>query len=187
MISFLLLCFTISLVIFSYSNINAVKSALQLWATSVVPSLFPFFVATELLTKTNLPQIIGKLFNRIMKPFFNVSGEGAFALIMGIISGYPVGAKIACNFRTSNVLEKVECERLLSFTNNSRAFIYYWYCWYKYVWEFAYWFFAFNITYSGLSYSWIYFQILEEKSHTIQKQITYIFFYSKNNEKTQCC
>lgn len=38
---------------------------------------------------------------------------------MGIISGYPTGAKIACEFRKNNVCSKEECERLLSFTNNS--------------------------------------------------------------------
>lgn len=46
-------------------------------------------------------------------------GEGAFAFVMGIISGYPVGAKIASSFRKDNICSKEECERLLSFTNNS--------------------------------------------------------------------
>lgn len=54
-----------------------------------------------------------------MKPLFNIRGEGAFAFVMGIISGYPIGAKIASNFRKNNVCSKEECERLLSFTNNS--------------------------------------------------------------------
>ena len=38
---------------------------------------------------------------------------------MGLISGYPIGAKIATNFRKNNICSKEECERLLSFTNNS--------------------------------------------------------------------
>lgn len=38
---------------------------------------------------------------------------------MGIISGYPVGAKIVTNLRENNTCTKEECERLLSFTNNS--------------------------------------------------------------------
>lgn len=80
---------------------------------------YPFFVATELLSHTNLINVLGNIFNRFMMPLFNVRGEGAFAFIMGIISGYPVGAKIACNFRLNNVCSKEECERLLSFTNNS--------------------------------------------------------------------
>ena len=116
---FIFLTFTVCLVLFSSSNLIAAKNGLSLWANSVVPSLFPFFVATELLSKTDIPHILGRLFNTFMKPLFNISGEGSFALIMGIISGYPVGAKIAVNFRNNNILPKEECERLLSFTNNS--------------------------------------------------------------------
>ena len=111
--------FTLALLIFSKSNLPAVKNGLALWANSVVPSLFPFFVATEALMHTNLVTHIGNIFNKYMKPIFNVRGEGAFAFIMGIISGYPVGAKIASSFRENNVCSKEECERLLSFTNNS--------------------------------------------------------------------
>lgn len=118
-IPILFLTFTAGLLIFSKSNLPAVKNGLQLFATSVIPSLFPFFVATELLMHTNILNYIGALFNCFMKPLFNVSGKGAFALVMGIVSGYPVGAKIATNFRQNNICSKEECERLLSFTNNS--------------------------------------------------------------------
>ena len=111
--------FTICLIIFSSSNLLAARNGLELWANSVFPSLFPFFVATELLSYTNFTNILGKCLNKIIKPLFNIRGEGAFAFIMGIISGYPVGAKIACNLRNSNICSKEECERLLSFTNNS--------------------------------------------------------------------
>ena len=97
------LLFTCGLIVFSNSNLPAVKSGLKLWATSVVPSLFPFFVATELLMHTRLVSQIGNVLNSYMKPIFNVRGEGAFAFIMGIISGYPMGAKLATNFRKNNI------------------------------------------------------------------------------------
>lgn len=76
-------------------------------------------MATELLMHTNVVTFLGRFLNRYMKPIFNVSGEGSFAFIMGMISGYPVGAKIASNFRQNNICSKEECERLLAFTNNS--------------------------------------------------------------------
>ncbi len=113
------LAFGTGLLLFSTSNLPAIKKGLSLWANSVVPSLFPFFVATELLMNTNFINILGKFFNKIMKPLFNIRGEGSFGFIMGLISGYPVGAKIACDFRENNICSKEECERLLSFTNNS--------------------------------------------------------------------
>lgn len=111
--------FTLCLVIFSKNNLFAAKQGLNLWANSVVPSLFPFFIATELLSHTNIIFYLGNVLNRVMRPLFNVPGEGSFALIMGIISGYPTGAKIVSNFKENNVCTKEECERLISFTNNS--------------------------------------------------------------------
>lgn len=89
-LSLLFLIFIVCLVLFSSSNMQAAKSGLKLWANSVVPSLLPFFIATEVLSKTNIPRYFGKIFNKITRPLFNISGEGSFALIMGIISGYPV-------------------------------------------------------------------------------------------------
>ena len=86
--------FTVCLVLFSKQNLAATKTGLALWFNSVVPSLLPFFIATELLGYTNIVSKIGKLLNKIMKPIFNVPGIGAYAFVMGVISGYPVGAKI---------------------------------------------------------------------------------------------
>lgn len=111
--------FLIFLVLFSKNNLSAASSGLKLWATCVVPSLFPFFIATELLNYTNITAIFGKLLSAVIKPLFNIPGEGAYAFIMGIISGYPVGAKIVSDFYVTGICTKNEAERMLSFTNNS--------------------------------------------------------------------
>ncbi len=111
--------FTLCLLAFSNTNLTSVKTGLSLWANSVVPSLLPFFIATELLGYTNVISILGKLLNKFMRPIFNVPGEGAFPFIMGIISGYPMGAKIVSNFKSQGICTNEEAERLLAFTNNS--------------------------------------------------------------------
>ena len=119
LISIAFLAFTICLILFSKSNIIAVKNSLNIWVNNVIPSLLPFFMATELLNYTNIPKVIGNLFNKIMRPLFNVPGIGAYAFFMGVVSGYPVGAKIVTNFRNNNLCTKEEAERLITFTNNS--------------------------------------------------------------------
>lgn len=118
-IPILFLLFAIFLVLFSKSNMLAVKDGLSMWINSIIPSLFPFFIAIELINHTDIPKIIGKIFQKIMRPLFNVPGVGAYALFMGIISGYPIGAKIVTNLRNQNLCTKEEGERLLTFTNNS--------------------------------------------------------------------
>lgn len=86
----LLFClFTILLVIFSRDNMKAAQSGLTLFANSVLPSLLPFFIATELLGHTNIIHYLGRFLNGIMRPLFNVPGEGSFAFLMGIISRIP--------------------------------------------------------------------------------------------------
>jgi sporulation integral membrane protein YlbJ len=111
--------FIITLVLYSKSNLQAAKEGLILWANNVVPSLFPFFVATEILCSTNIISIVGRFLEKPVKKIFNVPGEGALVLIMGIISGYPTGAKIVSNFKEQGICSKEDSERLIAFTNNS--------------------------------------------------------------------
>lgn len=115
----LFLSLAVSLILFSETNLRASKLGLSLWANNIVPSLFPFFIATELLLCTNIINICGKIFKKIMKPLFNVPGESFIALLLGILSGYPVGAKIVCELKEKDICNQEECERLLAFTNNS--------------------------------------------------------------------
>ena len=119
LIPLIFLLFTAFLIIFSKSNINATKNGLLLFANSILPSLLPFFIATELLGHTSIVYHLGKLLNPIMRPVFNVPGEGAFPLLMGIISGYPTGAKIVSDLKEKQICTTIECERLIAFTNNS--------------------------------------------------------------------
>lgn len=106
-------------VTFSETSFKSAHTGFILWANNVVPALLPFFICIELIKATNFMEALGKLLKPIMKPLFNVPGSGAFAVIMGISSGYPVGAKIVSDLRENNCCTKTEGERLLSFTNTS--------------------------------------------------------------------
>ncbi len=119
LISLFFLVFLFFLVVFSNTNLKAAKIGLTLWSTNVIPSLFPFFVAVELLKSTNIVYYISLKLDKYMKPIFNSPGVAAFPLIMGLISGYPIGAKIVSNLYETKCCTKQEAERMLPFTNNS--------------------------------------------------------------------
>lgn len=107
------------IIVLSQNAYTTAQSAFMLWVNNVIPSLLPFFICIELLKQTNFINFAGKLLTPIMRPLFNVPGSGAFALLMGISSGYPVGAKIASDLYKDNLCTKVEAERLIAFTNSS--------------------------------------------------------------------
>lgn len=79
----LFLGFTFCLLIFSKSNLPAVKSGLQLWATSVIPSLFPFFVATELLMHTNIVTLLRKPIDASYETCFQRARRRCFCFYYG--------------------------------------------------------------------------------------------------------
>lgn len=118
-ISLLYFGFILSLLFFSNTNIVAARKGLYLWAYCVVPSLFPFFIASELLYCTNLISFLEIKCSKFMKKFLNLSGEALYPIIMGFICGYPTGAKIVNELRLNKQISKTEGEHLLTFTNNS--------------------------------------------------------------------
>lgn len=119
LISIIFILYLFFLILFTKSNFNAAKKGLTLWANNVVPSLFPFFVAVELLKHTNLIYFLSIQLDKYMKPIFNLPGVASFPFVMGLISGYPVGAKIVSDLYSNNLCSKKEAERMLAFTNNS--------------------------------------------------------------------
>ena len=92
---------------------------LDLCGRSIIPSLFPFMVLSDMLINSrifdNLPEIFGRTFEKLFK--INRSAFGAF--LIGALCGFPLGLKYACDLYKRRNVTKEECERLLSFTNNS--------------------------------------------------------------------
>lgn len=109
--------FMILLISFPDQALIASVRGLNMWLEVVFPSLLPFFILAELFIAFGVVHFFGTLLEPFMRPIFNVPGTGSFALIIGMASGYPVGAKICVRLREQNELSQIEAERLISFTN----------------------------------------------------------------------
>lgn len=118
----LLLCVIylgVVLVISPTACIAAAKEAIALCFQVVIPALFPFFVCFRLLVRLGVARQISRFCSPFMRPMFGVSGSGAMALVLGMISGYPVGASCAAELYQGGTCTKTESERLLAFCNNA--------------------------------------------------------------------
>jgi sporulation integral membrane protein YlbJ len=110
---------TISLVLYPAAALAAAKDGLALFMTIVFPSLLPFFILSEIMLGLGVVHFIGVLFEPLMRPVFNVPGEGAFVLSMGLAAGYPMDAVITGRFRRQGLCSRVEGERMLAFSNTA--------------------------------------------------------------------
>jgi len=109
----------IGLVLFPAQAIESARESVSLCFNVILPSLFPFFVLALMSVELGVANYAGRLMQGVMRPLFNVGGACSAAFIMGIIGGYPVGAKTAITLYEKGMCSKTEAERLLAFCNNS--------------------------------------------------------------------
>ncbi len=97
---------------------QAVRDGLTLCARSVVPALFPFFVAVSCFTSLGLAQELGRLLSPVTAPLLGCSGAGSVAFLMGLLGGYPVGGRTVAELYRGGSVDRAEAEHLLTFCNN---------------------------------------------------------------------
>lgn len=119
LVVFVVFFFVLAIILFPNESVKAAHEGLMTWLTVVLPALLPFFIGAELLIGLGVVKFIGVLLEPLMRPLFNVPGEGSFAFTMSVTSGYPVGAKIITKLRLSQSISKIEAQRLASFCSTS--------------------------------------------------------------------
>ena len=119
---FLILVFVvvlIFLVIDPANNIDSFFSGIRVWATAVLPALFPFFFFTKFLAELGFPEAVGKYLSPITKKLYNTSGISGYIFVMSILSGYPVGAKLNADMFEKEIITKNEATRIMAYTSTS--------------------------------------------------------------------
>lgn len=107
----ILLCFPESTIEYAYQGLTQ-------WATRMVPTLFPFMMISSMMIHTGVDTYLTKSIKPLLKPFFACSSNGLYAIFMGFLCGFPMGAKATCDLRKSGKISKAEAEYLLAFCNN---------------------------------------------------------------------
>ena len=111
--------FNVFIFLFPNEILNASKNGIILWANNILPTLLPFLISTNILIQAGMTQVLGLFLEPIMQPIFRVPGVSAFALISGMVCGYPIGAKVTQSLYKNNQISRSQAQRLISFCNNS--------------------------------------------------------------------
>ena len=117
--AFLLLIFLSLVFIFIPSLSDSVLDGIKLFFACVLPSLFPYFFITAILTELKTTSKISNGLSPIMKNVFNVNGVCGYAFFMSVIAGFPMGAKLVSDLKTKGVLTETESVRASAFCSTS--------------------------------------------------------------------
>ncbi len=106
------------LLLFPAQSFAASKNGLLLWFDTLLPTLLPFLIISQLILKTPLINVLKSYLGPVFQKIFHCSDSGAFCLLCGLLCGYPVGARLIVLELEDGNLSLSEAQYLLSFCNN---------------------------------------------------------------------
>lgn len=117
---FFILITSLLALIFIYPSVtyDGALAGLNLWLFNILPTMLPCLIITDILKKINGIYLISKPPSKFFSPLLGISEISSYAILGGLICGYPLGAKLICDLYSNKSITKHEAEYLLTFSNN---------------------------------------------------------------------
>jgi hypothetical protein len=100
------------LLCFPKLSLEGARKGLLLWYQTVLPTLLPFMVCTNLILAMNGVAYLMAPIAPIFRLLFGLSQNGSFILFNGILCGYPMGAKTCSDFLDQGCISAAEAKSL---------------------------------------------------------------------------
>lgn len=116
-IELLMFVIFLSLLVNSFLVTEELKYALDTFLYVLFPSIFPFFLISDLLIEYNFVNTLNKFFSKITEKVFHVTSASSFIIIMSMVSGFPSGSKYIRNLYDKKMLSLDQANYLITFTH----------------------------------------------------------------------
>lgn len=103
---------------FPAESLRASRQGLELWMNTLLPTLLPFMILSNLLLYSGILDRISGFRGGSRSRLLGLSPYGLYALALGLLCGYPMGAKLTGDLYKNGRLSYTEAEYLLTFVNN---------------------------------------------------------------------
>lgn len=93
-------------------------TGLKLWFDNMIPGLLPFMILSGIMIRMGLTEGFCTLAYPLISPLWRVRKNVCYAMLMGFLCGFPMGARVTADLLEQKLITKKEGEFLLSFCNN---------------------------------------------------------------------
>ncbi len=93
-------------------------AGLELWFQKMIPSLLPFMILSGVMVRMRLTDKAAMILYPIVRPILKVRKNVCYAMLMGFLCGFPMGARVVDDLYMRQMITKREAEYLLAFCNN---------------------------------------------------------------------
>ncbi|MCD8083358.1 MAG: hypothetical protein LUE86_07635 [Clostridiales bacterium] len=106
------------LLLFPSVSVRGASEGLLLWFHVVLPTLLPFLICTRMIASLDGIRFLLAPVYPAIRRIFGFQPEGAYALLCGLVCGYPVGASLCAMFHGQGTLSDEEAHTLLAVCNH---------------------------------------------------------------------
>ena len=96
---------------------DTISYSLNIWVNTLIPSMFPFFVISNILISYNITNYIPKIIKQIFCKIFNVREEIISIFFLSLFSGFPSNAINTKNLYNKKQITTKEAAHALTFTH----------------------------------------------------------------------
>lgn len=111
--------FFVLLFVFSEKFLEGLNSGLVNCVGIVIPSVFPFLIASSLAGSGEFPKKLKSLLNPVTRFLFRQPAGSITAIFLGLFGGYLSGAKAVQSLCSKGALNKSQADRLMLFCVNA--------------------------------------------------------------------
>ena len=115
----LILLFMLLILLNPGASYRGASIGLLLWFHNVLPTLLPFIILSNLMVQLNIAGKISKIFYPVLGRLFGIGIEGCYPILIGFLSGIPMGAKATADLLRENKLSKRQAQFLIGMCNNA--------------------------------------------------------------------
>lgn len=123
--SFTRLLFTLLAIYLTYlllryptQSLEYASNGLFLWFQKMIPTLLPFMIISGIMVRMNLTERFAKFFHPLFHLIWGTSLNGSYVILMGMLCGFPMGARVIGELCHADKLSEKEGAFLLAFCNN---------------------------------------------------------------------
>jgi len=111
--------FLINFLFNSEMFINTFFNTTKLWFNNLFPTIFIFFIITDILNNYNFPYYVSKSIGKLISKIYHVPKESAYIIIMSLTSGFPGNSKLIKEQLDNNIINSYDATKLLTMTHFS--------------------------------------------------------------------
>jgi len=115
----IMLLVSVFILVFPKTVNRTVAFTVKFCLESMIPSLFPFLVLSQLFAESNLQNTLGKYFAKPIENIYGVCENLSGSFLIGLISGFPSGARAVCIAYDKKLCTKEQAEYAVAVSNNA--------------------------------------------------------------------